>query len=211
MIARGSIIATMRRRTVLLGSAGLGLGAAIGSFGFSWWLERWAAAQIEDDVQAVPRQPWAIVLGATVRDDGTPSVVLADRLDVAAALLRAGRVERVLLSGNDGTTPHGEVAVMRAYLVAAGVPHAQLADDPAGLRTLDTLRNARDHFGIAVAAICTQRFHLPRALWLARAVGIDAIGVAADRHAYAHATKDGIREHFARTRAWLDVAVLRRT
>ncbi len=200
----------MRRRTLLLGGAGLGLGATAASFGFSWWLERWAGSRIEDDIQAVERLPWAIVPGATVRDDGTPSVVLADRLDVAAALVRAGRVERVLVSGNDGTRPHGEVAVMREHLLAAGVPRAQLAEDPVGLRTLDTLRNARDRLGIAVAAICTQRFHLPRALWLADAVGIDATGVAADRNAYAHATKDAIREHFARTRAWLDVAVLRR-
>ncbi|MFO0634751.1 MAG: ElyC/SanA/YdcF family protein [Nannocystaceae bacterium] len=201
----------MRRRR-LLAILGSGVALAAGGGGLAWSLrlERWAAPRILDDVQALPRRQWAIVLGATVRDDGTPSAVLGDRLEVARRLLAAGRVEQLLLSGNDHTEPHGEVAVMTRALVAAGIDPSVLVGDPDGVRTLATMRNARDRFGIAVAAICTQRFHLPRALWLAQAVGIDAIGVAADLQPYSHATRDGLREHAARVRAWIDVAVLGR-
>lgn len=121
--------------------------------------------------QAVAR-PVALVLGAGLRTDGRPSLLLARRLDVAAALFRRGTVDAVLVSGADE-----EPAAMRTYLVAAGVPDAKIVGDPAGFRTWDSCVRAREVYGVRSAIVVTQEFHLPRAVVLCGAAGIDAAGV----------------------------------
>ncbi len=191
------------------------IGASLGTLGgatfvWSWQLRRAAAARTFTRTEDVPPRAWAIVPGAHVRADGQPSVPLADRLAGALALLVAGRVERVLLSGNNRTLPQHEVDVMAAWMANAGVAASVLARDDHGDRTIDTMRNARREHGIAAAIVCTQAFHMPRSLYLARAAGIDAVGLATDTHAYANATRDVMREHLARTKALIDVALLGR-
>ena len=189
------------------------LGASLGTLGgatfvWSWQLRRAAKARTYVRVEDVPACTWAIVPGAHVRADGEPSVPLGDRLAGALALLEAQRVERVLLSGNNRTVPQHEVDVMFAWMLAAGVSATVLARDDHGDRTIDTMRNARREHGISTAIVCTQAFHMPRSLYLARAAGIDAVGLATDTHDYANATRDVVREHLARTKALIDVALL---
>ena len=138
----------------------------------------------------------AIVPGAYVFPDGTPSDMLADRLVAALELVRAGKVARVIVSGGPQ-----EVAGMRTWLERRGV---SVIADPAGLRTWLTMRGAA-RLGVTRAVICTQRFHLPRALYLARAVGVDAVGLVADARRYGGARYNASREACARLRALLDV------
>lgn len=151
----------------------------------------------------VPRRGWVIVPGAFVFKDGTPSDVLADRLAAALLLLHTGRAERVLVSGGPG-----EVEGMLRWLRERGV--ADVVGDPGGLRTWATMQRAAEVFNIRGAAVCTQRFHLPRSLYLARAAGIDAVGLVADLRAYHGSLYNSSRERLARMRAWLDVAWARR-
>ena len=141
----------------------------------------------------------AIVPGAYVFTDGTPSDMLADRLAAGLALLRAGAVTRVLVSGGPE-----EAAGMAAWLERRGVARQALVVDPAGLRTWATMQRAAQ-LGVRRAVICTQRFHLPRSLFLAHAAGITAVGLVADARRYGGEAANARREAVARMRAWIDV------
>ncbi len=126
----------------------------------------------------------AIVLGARVWRSGRPSLMLEDRLMTAASLYRAGCAKRLFVTGDDSPRSYHEVQVMAAYLIGTGVPEQSIVRDPHGTRTLQSMIHAHEA-GIREAYIVTQSFHLPRAVWLARVVGIDAVGVSADRRRYA--------------------------
>ncbi|HXX30028.1 MAG TPA: ElyC/SanA/YdcF family protein [Myxococcaceae bacterium] len=122
--------------------------------------------------------PVAMVFGAGLAPGGEASPLLAERLETAHALLRAGKVQRLLLTGNTGAH-HDEVRAMRRYLLAAGVPESALLLDLEGASTFESCWRARSVFGVSQALLVTQRFHLPRALFLAAHAGLRAEGVAA--------------------------------
>ena len=128
--------------------------------------------------EAAPAVPWGIVFGAGLAPGGEPSPILAERLETALLLWRSGRVERLLLTGN--TDPyHDEIRSMRRYLTKGGVPERAISVDLEGVSTFDSCWRARGVFGVQRAILVTQAFHLPRAVFLARAAGIDAVGVRA--------------------------------
>lgn len=154
------------------------------------------------------RAPVALVLGAGLTPSGQPSLMLRDRLEAAASIYRAGRVEKILASGDHGTVEHDEVGVMRARLVELGVADEDVFTDHAGFDTWSSAVRARKVFGARKVVVITQRFHLARAVWLARRAGLDAQGVAADRHAYGErGTVARVRELFARVKAVGEAAV----
>ncbi|WP_285759551.1 SanA/YdcF family protein [Nocardiopsis ansamitocini] len=169
-----------------------------------------ASARYRFAPAAVPARPVAIVLGAGVRSDGQPTLLLARRLDIAVELVRAGKVGAVLVSGDNRPCSGRETDVMTRYLVRRGVPEGAITADPAGYRTWDTCARARDSYGVRSAVIVTQSFHLPRAVALARAAGLDAVGVGDPSLAgRSRATAYGyVREFGANTKALRD-AVLR--
>jgi SanA protein len=176
----------------------------VGGLGSVWlagaWIRREAEPHLYDDPAAVPAREVAIVPGARVHPDGSPYPVLEDRLELARRLYEAGKVRRIVVSGADG-----EPVGMRRWLVRHGVPASAVAPDARGLRTLDTMRRASHDLGVSNAIVCTQRFHLPRAVFLARQSGIDAVGVPADRRRYPRHAQWIAREALARTRAIVDV------
>jgi SanA protein len=151
----------------------------------------------------------ALVLGAGVRDDGSPSDVLRDRLDEALALHRAGRVTKIIVSGDHQSAHYDEPNAMRAYLEANGVPAAAIFMDHAGLDTYSSMWRARHVFGASRIVVVTQRFHLARAVWCARSLGMEAEGSAADRHVYRGIAWLEMREVLSRTKAVVDVSVRR--
>ncbi len=128
--------------------------------------------------EAAPAVPWAIVFGAGLAPGGEPSPILAERLETALLLWRNGRVERLLLTGN-ADPYHDEIRSMRRYLTKGGVPERAISVDLEGVSTFDSCWRARGVFGVQRAVLVTQAFHLPRAVFLARAAGIDAVGVRA--------------------------------
>jgi vancomycin permeability regulator SanA len=150
-----------------------------------------------------------VVLGAGVRGD-VPSDVLRDRLETALALYRAGRASRILVTGDHARADYDEPGAMARWLVAAGVPKRAIVLDHAGFDTYSSIVRAREVFGVTHAIVVTQRFHLARALWVARSVGIDAEGAEADRQSYRGAAWFEARELLSRTKAWVDVVVGRR-
>lgn len=128
----------------------------------------------------LPVLPVALVLGAEVYADGRPSRFLKARLDVSVDLFRRGLVERILVSGDGRSRFYDETGGMRDYLVGAGVPAERLLVDPAGFDTYDSCLRARDEFGLRTLVVVSQTYHLPRALAICRALGIDAWGVGDD-------------------------------
>lgn len=126
----------------------------------------------------------AIVFGAEVKKDGTPSVVLRDRIETAVALYKSGKVEKLLMSGDNRFVDYNEPESMRRYALTLGVPDSDIVLDYAGRRTYDTCYRAKEIFGVNSAILVTQGFHLPRALFLCNAFGIDVAGVKADNYYY---------------------------
>jgi vancomycin permeability regulator SanA len=154
---------------------------------------------------SAPPAPVGVVFGAGLAPGGEPSPLLAERLETALALFQAGKVQRLLLTGNAGAH-HDEIRAMRHYLVNAGVPERALLADLEGTSTFDSCWRARSVFGVQDALLITQRFHLPRALFLAARAGISAHGVAAGGRP--HWTSLAVwREFLARPLAVLQVLI----
>jgi SanA protein len=160
------------------------------------------------NVADVPRAEAAIVPGALVRPNGKMSPMLADRVRQAAALWHAGKVKKVLVSGDHHTWAYDEPDTMRKALILAGVPPRDVFEDHAGFDTWATMVRARSIFGVNKAVVVTQGFHMPRALFLAHAAGIDATGLTADLHQWGtEGKKSELREALSRVKAIADVTL----
>jgi SanA protein len=134
--------------------------------------------------QEAPPKSAAIVYGAGLNRDGSPGAVLRDRVATAADLYFAGKVDKLLMSGDNRFVDYNEPGAMGRYALSLGVPEEDIVLDFAGRRTYDTCYRALHIFGVSEAILVTQRFHLPRALYLCNALGIEAVGVSADRNQY---------------------------
>lgn len=135
-------------------------------------------------VADVPPERVAIVFGAGLWRDGSPTPVLRDRVATAAELYFTGKVEKILMSGDNQVITYNEPAAMRQYALELGVPAGAIVLDYAGRRTYDTCYRARDIFGLDAAILITQEFHLPRALYICNCLGVDSTGVEADLRVY---------------------------
>jgi SanA protein len=155
----------------------------------------------------------AIVFGAGLRRDGRPTPILYDRVATAAELYRLGKVQTLLLSGDNRAANYNEPAAMRLAALELGVPDEALVLDYAGQRTYDTCYRARAIFGVTEAVLVTQAFHLPRALFICDGLGIRASGAMADRRQYLKRSLAfwNLREVFATLAAWWDIHVARPT
>lgn len=126
----------------------------------------------------------AIVFGAGLQRDKTPSPVLKDRISTAVQLYQTGKVEKILLSGDNRFEYYNEPASMKEYALSLGVPEDALVLDFAGRRTYDTCYRAKEIFGLKEAILVTQRYHLPRAIFTCSGLGIKVTGVKADLREY---------------------------
>lgn len=147
----------------------------------------------------------AIVLGAQVKPDGTMSSMLADRVRQGVALWRAGKVKRILVSGDHGSWSYDEPTTMRRAMISSGVPREAIFTDHAGFNTRASMQRARDIFEIHDAIVVTQGFHMKRSLFLARQAGIETQGLTADLHPYGgQGLKSSGREIASRLKAVLE-------
>jgi SanA protein len=156
-----------------------------------------------------PQGKTAVVFGAGLYRDGSPSLVLRDRVSTAVELYKAGKVEKLLMSGDNSTLSYNEPGAMKKYALQLGVPEDAIVLDYAGRRTYDTCYRAKAIFGITDATLVTQDYHLPRALFICRNLGLNAVGVSADRRVYSRITYIywRIREIPATFSAFVDVLI----
>jgi SanA protein len=147
-----------------------------------------------------------IVLGNAVRDDGAPAPMLWDRLEEALAAYQSGRVSKILVSGD---ARYGESKSMRTWLEQRGVPPCALVVDEGAVDTYTSFWRAKHVFGVSRAIVVTQQFHMPRALWMARRMGMGVEGASADRRVDDKATVHETREVISRMKAFVDVVTER--
>ncbi len=158
-------------------------------------------------VNDAPAERVAIVFGAGLNRDGTPTAILRDRVETAAQLYFSGKVQKLLMSGDNRFANYNEPGAMRDYAIRLGVPEDAIVLDYAGRRTYDTCYRARAIFGLDSALLVTQQFHLPRALFLCNMLGVQAIGVEANNYRYWPPLMWiwNIREQLATVGAFVDV------
>ena len=153
------------------------------------------AAELED-VDCI------IVLGCQVRDDGSLSHMLRDRLMRGLELYEAGAAPKLLMSGDHGREDYDEVGAMKDYAIENGVPSEDVFMDHAGFSTYETIYRAKEIFEADKVIIVTQEYHLYRALYIADQFGVDAYGVSADLNTYAGQSMRDFREVLARCKDW---------
>ena len=198
----------MRRRLVIAGLLLLALAAAMAVCNAV--VVRAGEGRLYTEVAATPRREVGLLLGTSdKRKNGASNPFFTHRIDAAAALYHAGKVSRLLVSGDNRRKDYDEPAMMKAALLQKGVPESAITVDCAGFRTLDSVVRARDVFCLTQCTVISQRFHDQRALLIARHEGIDAIGFCAADVGFGRGLKTQIRETFARVKAVLDLYVLR--
>jgi SanA protein len=131
-------------------------------------------------VDNVPATRVAIVFGAGLLKDGSAGPVLRDRVETAVRLYQQGRVNKLLMSGDNRFVEYNEPEAMRQYALDLGIPNDDIVLDYAGRRTYDTCYRAKAIFQVDSAILVTQAFHLPRALFLCNSFGVESTGVEAD-------------------------------
>jgi vancomycin permeability regulator SanA len=170
------------------------------------WLYVSTADRLRTTADA-PRTEVAMVFGAGLWGDGKPSPYLAHRLDAAAKLYRAGRIEVVLVTGDNSRKDYDEPDAMRTYLTGHGVPDARIVSDYAGFDTWDSCVRAKKIFGVDRAVLISQGFHIRRAVALCQAAGVRSYGVGVqDKHDVTW-YYGGTREIFAAGKAALDAVL----
>jgi len=159
--------------------------------------------------EEAPQERVAIVFGAGLWQDGSPTPVLQDRIQAAADLYSQNKIEKMLMSGDNRFVDYDEPTAMKNYALEQGVPEEAIVLDYAGRRTYDTCYRAKEIFGLNSAILVTQEFHLSRALYLCNALGVESIGVEADQRIYLKRSRLfwNLRETLATITALWDVHV----
>jgi SanA protein len=144
----------------------------------------YSSSRIYTDANEIPFYRAAVVFGAGLQRDGTPSPVLRDRVAAAVQLYQAGKVEKILMSGDNRFVDYNEPGAMYHYAVELGMPAEDIVLDYAGRRTYDTCYRAKAIFNLTEVILVTQTYHLPRALFTCNALGLPSIGFSADQRIY---------------------------
>ncbi|MBE2266927.1 MAG: YdcF family protein [Anaerolinea sp.] len=203
--ALAALLASRLRTVTLIGlAAGAAAALAISALRIGVSAQYGAAIYTPE---TVPDRPAALVLGAGLWFDGTPSTVLRNRVAMAVDLYHAGKVDRLIMSG-DGRAPEGdEPAAMRQIALEAGVPDSAILLDPLGVRTYESCARAQSVYGETAITLVTQNFHLLRSLFICDSLGLDAVGVAPveERTELRALVGWEVREIGATALAWWDV------
>ena len=172
------------------------------------WTVAREGAHTFDTVAEVPRNRVGLVLGCSERGrDGRPNPFFQKRMAAAAALFHAGKVEYLLVSGDNHRVRCDEPSDMKEALQALGVPAERVVCDDAGFTTLDSVVRCKEVFRQSAVTIVSQQFHNERAIYLARAHGLEAIGFNAEAVSVQRGFRTYVREAASRLRAVWDVQV----
>ena len=177
----------------------LAIVVVLGMVGVNFYVRREAENSIVsvDEACSLSDVDCILVLGASVRNGDTPSPMLADRLDKAIELYEKGCSQKLIMSGDHGGLYYDEVNVMKNYAKDRQVPSEDIFMDHAGFSTYESFFRAKQVFGAGRIVIVTQKYHLYRAVYIARTLGLDAYGVAAEDIEYSGQTVRDVREYLA--------------
>lgn len=167
------------------------------------FIDRFVVVSVKSRIVEADEAPDAtaiLVLGASVFGNGQVSDILKDRLDTALDLYRSKKAGRILVSGDHGSVDYDEVGTMKRYLTDRKVPASAIFMDHAGFSTYESMYRAKAVFEVDRVIIVTQQYHLSRAVFVGRSLGLDAYGVAADKRSYRDMDKYRLREVLARNK-----------
>jgi len=173
-------------------------------------IDRSAKKYLYDSAADAPVCDAIMVLGALVYDSGRPSPIVADRLDYGYALYQQGKAKKILVSGDHGRKDYDEVNAMMNYLLDKGVPREDIFMDHAGFNTYDSMYRAKEIFRVESLLISTQEFHIGRAVYIARRLGLEAYGYPCEDKAIYNMEYMNARERLARVKAFLDTTIKRK-
>ena len=160
------------------------------------------------DVNSIPKNKVGLVLGTSSRlVEGGVNPYYANRIEATITLFNAGKIDFVLVSGDNGSIYYNEPNTIKKDLIKGGIPEEKIFLDYAGFRTLDSVVRAKEIFGLSEATIISQEFHNERAIYLAGHKGLDAIGFNAKDISGGEALKVHFREYFARVKVFVDLAL----
>lgn len=162
-----------------------------------------------DEIDNLEKADCVLVLGSLVYSDDSLSHVLQDRVDYAIKIYEAGKADKLLFTGDHGRTKYDEVNAMMNYAVKKGVPKEDIFLDHAGFSTYESMVRARDVFCVTDVIIVTQKFHISRAVYIAKKLGLNVSGVNSNPRRYLNASKDAMRESLARVKDFFYVNVFR--
>ncbi|MBX7135193.1 MAG: YdcF family protein [Fimbriimonadaceae bacterium] len=206
---RASTKASKRRR-ILRWLAGVSFVALAGLITVNQVVLSSTAGRIYTSTDLVPSRPVALVLGTSPTVAGRKNLFFERRMDAAAKLYRSGKVKAILVSGDNGSVYYDEPGAMQKALVQRGVPTSAITQDHAGFRTLDSVLRAKRVFGVKAVTLVTDDFHLPRALFIARHEGLDAVGFQTKPLPPSVSPKTYVREVGSRALMFVDLYVLKR-
>ncbi len=203
---KASLLTWIKRLTLLgLFIFLLGVGLILYANVTAVWASR---GKLFDDVNDLPPAKVGLVFGTTDRYQGRENRYFRYRIDAAVEVWKAGKVETLIVSGDNRSKWYNEPQKMKAALVAEGVPASRIVCDYAGLRTLDSVVRAKEIFGTDKILVISQRFQNERAIYLAQAHGMEACGYNAEDVELQAGFKTKLREVGARVKMWLDVNFL---
>jgi len=186
----------------------LGVIVSVGSYLINTWMIENAKKQILTIDELGDFDPdCVLVLGAGVWNGNIASPMLQDRLDKAIQISKAGIETTLLMSGDHGQDNYDEVNVMKKYAIDHGLDSSDIFMDHAGFSTYESIIRAKKVFGVKKVIIVSQKEHLPRALYIANALGLEAIGVASDPKDYSSQWSSDIREYLARTKEFFYIMI----
>lgn len=166
---------------------------------FIVWLNVYIEGLAKDDIFKNPSElknaDAILILGASVYQDGRLTPVLEDRVKTAIEVYKAGKASKILVSGDNSSASYNEVVPIRNFLTEQGVAEEDIFVDFAGFNTYDSLYRAKEIFEVNSLIIVTQKFHLPRAIYIAKSRGIEVQGLSADKRTYLF--KNYVRESLA--------------
>ena len=156
-----------------------------------------------EDAATLEGVDYVLILGAGLRNDGSPSDMLTDRLLTGISIIDVGGNGKLLLSGDNSGKQYNEVGAMHDFVLEKGIDNNIIVLDNEGFSTYESLFRAKNEFGAEKIVIITQEYHLHRALYIARELGIEAYGVSADIRTYRGQSYRNLREHLARCKDFL--------
>ena len=193
----------MKRIALWIGFVGVFIAVFIVTINIVLYLE--TKPYIYNDPLAVPAATVALVPGAALAEPNVLSPIFIERVNMAIQLYEAKKVSKILVSGDNSTLAHNEVNPAQRYLLSHGIPDQDIFLDHAGFDTYSSLYRARDVFGVTSVIIASQSFHLPRAVFIARKLGMEAYGVRADTGPVL--MYNYVREVFADEKAVFDLVI----
>ena len=171
-------------------------------------IERYSSDLTYSNIDEIPKNKVGLVLGTASRlVEGGVNPYYAHRIEATISLFKAGKIDFVLVSGDNGTIYYNEPTTIKKDLVAGGIPEDKIFLDYAGFRTLDSVVRAKEVFGLTRVTVISQEFHNERAIYLANRKGLDAIGFNAQDISGNEALKVHFREYFARVKVFVDLAL----